>query len=104
FLVGADMTMRTDSRFLTQDRAAFLHTVRNSRLTSRTADVVDRLNPPILTLPVRDAAVQAALRGQSGLMQIEDSRGVPVFKAYGPVDLDSARWGVIAKMDQSEAM
>ena len=46
----------------------------------------------------------AALRGQSGLMEVEDYRGVDVLMAYGPVDLDSLRWGVIAKIDRSEAL
>lgn len=104
YLLGADMTMRTDSRFLIQDRAAFLETIRNSRLTSRTADVIDRLNTTIMTVPVRHAAAQAALNGQSGVMQLPDYRGVESLVAYGPVDLDSLRWGVIAKMDQAEAM
>ena len=37
-------------------------------------------------------------------MEVEDYRGVDVLMAYGPVDLDSLRWGVIAKIDRSEAM
>ena len=37
-------------------------------------------------------------------MAVEDYRGVEALMAYGPLDLDSLRWGVIAKIDQSEAM
>ena len=104
YLLGPDQTMRTDSRFLIEDPKAFIETLRQSRLTSRTADAVERLNTTILTVPVRHEAAHAALRGQSGLMAIEDYRGVDALMAYGPVDLDSLRWGVIAKIDRSEAM
>jgi class 3 adenylate cyclase len=104
YLLGPDQTMRTDSRFLIEDPKAFIQTLRQSRLTTRTADAVERLNTTILTLPVRHDAAVAALRGQTGLMAIEDYRGVDVLMAYGPVDLDSLRWGVIAKIDRSEAM
>ncbi|MGZ6161745.1 MAG: adenylate/guanylate cyclase domain-containing protein [Myxococcaceae bacterium] len=104
YLLGGDGTMRTDSRFLLEDRAAFLETLRHSTLTTRTAETVERLNTTILTVPVRHAAAQAALRGQSGVMELDDYRGVPVFMAYGPVDLDSVRWAVIAKIDRGEAM
>ena len=104
YLLGPDMTMRTDSRFLLQDRAGFLDTLRHSALTSRTAEAVERLNTTILTVPVRHAAAEAAMHGQSGIMDLDDYRGVPVFMAYGPVDLDSVRWAVIAKVDRSEAM
>jgi|SRR5688572_3843077 len=104
YLLGPDQTMRSDSRFLIEDPKAFIETLRRSRLTSRTADAVERLQTTILTVPVKHEAAQAALRGQNGLMTVEDYRGVDVLMAYGPVDLDSVRWGVIAKIDQSEAM
>ena len=104
YLLGPDQTMRTESRFLLEDKAAFVQTLRRSTLTERTADTVDRLGTTILTVPVRHEAARAALRGQSGLMQIDDYRGVPVLMAYGPVDLDSVRWALIAKMDRGEAM
>jgi class 3 adenylate cyclase len=104
YLLGPDQTMRTDSRFLIEDPKAFIATLRQSRLTSRTVDAVERLNTTTLTVPVSHEAATAALRGQSGLMEVEDYRGVPVLMAYGPLDLDSLRWGVIAKIDRTEAM
>ncbi|MCM3873048.1 MAG: HAMP domain-containing protein [Pyrinomonadaceae bacterium] len=104
YLLGPDKTMRTDSRFLIEDRAAFLATLRKSHLTARTVDTVERLNTTILTIPVQHEAAELALRGQTGIKQLNDYRGVPVFLAYGSVDLDSLRWGVIAKIDEAEAM
>ena len=105
YLLGPDMTMRTDSRFLIEDPTAFFAALRRSTLTTRTADTIERLNTTILTMPVKHAAARAALRGQSGLMEVDDGyRGVPVLMAYGPVDLDSLRWGVIARVDKTEAM
>jgi class 3 adenylate cyclase len=104
YLLGPDQTMRTDSRFLIEDRAAFLQTLRRSTLTSRTVDTVDKLNTTILTVPVKHQAAAAALRGERGVTALEDYRGVSVLTAYGPVDLDSLRWGIIAKIDEAEAL
>ena len=104
YLLGPDQTMRSNSRFLIENPKAFVETLRRSRLTSRTADAVERLHTTILTVPVTHAAGLAALRGQSGLMATEDYRGVDALVAYGPVDLDSLRWAVIAKIDRQEAM
>jgi HAMP domain-containing protein len=104
YLVGPDHTMRNDSRFLIEDRAAFLATLRRSGLTSRTVDTVEKLGTTILVVPVEDDAARAALRGESGLMAISGYRGIPALMAYGPVDLDSLRWGVVAKIDVAEAM
>jgi class 3 adenylate cyclase len=104
FLLGPDQTMRSNSRFLIEDPKGFIETLRRSRLTTRTADAVERLQTTILTVPVTDDAGRAALRGQTGLMAVEGYRGVEALMAYGPVDLDSLRWGVIAKIDRQEAM
>ena len=104
YLLGPDSTMRTDSRFLIEDRAAFLATLRRSTLTSRTVDTVEKLGTTILTVPVKHEAGEAALRGETGMKELLDYRGVPVLIAYGPVDLDSLRWAVMAKMDVAEAM
>ena len=104
YLVGPDRTMRNDSRFLIEDRPAFLATLRHSSLTTHTIDAIDRLGTTILTVPLEDDAAKAALRGESGLTAISGYRGIPALMAYGPVDLDSLRWGVIAKIDEAEAM
>ena len=84
YLLGPDQTMRSDSRFLIEDRAAFLQTLRRSALTSRAVDTVDKLNTTILSVPVKHDAAAAALRGETGLKYVNDYRGVPVLIAYGP--------------------
>ena len=68
YLVGPDLTMRNDSRFLIEDRAAFLATLRRSRLTTRTVDTIEKLGTTIMVVPLDDDAAKAALRGESGLI------------------------------------
>jgi class 3 adenylate cyclase len=104
YLLGPDQTMRNDSRFLIQDQAAFIQSLRQSTLTSSAVDKIEKLGTTILTIPVRHEAAVAALRGETGLKRVNDYRGVPVLIAYGPVDLDSVRWAVMAKIDEAEAM
>jgi class 3 adenylate cyclase len=104
YLLGPDQTMRSDSRFLIEDQAAFIQSLRHSTLTSGAVDKVEKLGTTILTVPVKHEAAVAALKGETGLKRVNDYRGVPVLMAYGPVDLDSVRWAVIAKIDEAEAM
>jgi class 3 adenylate cyclase len=104
YLLGPDSTMRNDSRFLIEDKDAFIQTLRHSTLTSGAVDKVEKLGTTILTVPVKHEAAAAALRGETGLQRVNDYRGVPVLIAYGPVDLDSVRWAVMAKIDEAEAM
>ena len=74
YLLGPDQTMRTDSRFLIEDPKAFLATLRQSKLTSRTADAVERLNTTILTVPVDN---EAARRGAARAERSDGDRGLP---------------------------
>ncbi len=104
YLVGPDLTMRTDSRFVREDAKAFVKALRSSPLTTRTVDAVERLGTTVLTVPVDHAGVRAALNGESGVIETEDYRGAPVLAAYGPMDLDSLRWAVISEIDRAEAL
>ena len=103
YLVGPDLTMRSRSRFMVEDREAFIKQLRNSPLPTATVDQIERQGNVINQLPVRSQAAEESIRGREGLALIEDYRGVPVLSSYGPLDLDSLRWGVIAEMDVDEA-
>ena len=104
YLVGPDLTMRTDSRFVREDAKAFVKDLRTSPLTTHTVDAVERLGTTVLTVKVDHDGTRAALDGESGVIETEDYRGAPVFAAYGPMDLDSLRWGVISEIDRAEAL
>ena len=68
-------------------------------------DQIERFGTAVLLAPQAGEAAEAALTGRSGVDADDvDYRGEPVFTAYGPVDLDSLRWAVIAQVDQKEAL
>lgn len=103
YLVGPDLTMRSRSRFMVEDREAFIASLRRSSLPTATVDQIERQGNVINQLPVRTRAAEEAIRGRDGLAIIDDYRGVSVLSSYGPLDLDTLRWGVIAEMDVDEA-
>jgi class 3 adenylate cyclase len=57
----------------------------------------------LCALPVDSPSAADALNGQSGIMETTDYRGEKVLSAYGPLELDSLRWAVLAEMDLAEA-
>jgi methyl-accepting chemotaxis protein len=77
YLVGADLLMRSDSRF--SDESTTLKT------------------------RVDTATVHLALEGQEGFQITDDYRGIPVYSAYGPVEFEGVRWAVLAEIDVAEA-
>lgn len=78
YLVGNGNLMRSDSRFETEST--------------------------ILQRRVETEPVDAALAGQSGIMETQDYRGVDVLSAYAPVEFLGTRWAILAEQDMAEAM
>lgn len=60
YLVGPDLTMRTDSRFVREDAKAFVKDLRTSPLTTHTVDAVERLGTTVLTVKVDHEGTRAA--------------------------------------------
>ena len=88
FLIGQDMLMKTDSRFVKEIQD----------------EKVQKLGTTIGVFKVDSEAVKKVLQGQSGVMLSTDYRGVRILNSYTPVDFFGENWGVIVKMDENEAL
>jgi methyl-accepting chemotaxis protein len=88
FLVGQDMFMKTDSRFVDD--------IEN--------DLVQKFKTTIGIFKVDYEPVKRVLKGESGSMMVTDHRGVEILTSYIPINFFGAKWGVIVKMDKDEAL
>ena len=103
YLVGPDGTMRSRSRFMYADPKKFVGALRQSNVPTSVVNQIERQGSVICVLPIDSPAAEAALRGQSGIMETTDYRGEKVLSAYGPLELNSLRWAVLAEVDLAEA-
>jgi len=103
YVVGPDFTMRSRSRFMAEDPKSFVAGLRKSPVSMSVVDQIERQNTVLNQLPVKTFSTEQALLGQEGITTTNDYRGLPVLSSYGPIDLNSLRWAVIAEMDVAEA-
>jgi class 3 adenylate cyclase len=103
YLVGGDGTLRSDSRFMHEDPQGFMQNLRQSNIPSQIVDQIASQGTPICALPVDSTSVKAALLGQAGIAKTIGYRGEPVLSAYGPLEMGTIRWAVIAEIDADEA-
>ena len=103
YVVGPDKTLRSRSRFMRTDPKGFYESLRDAGVNAKTIAAIERQGSAMNLLSVTTPGVERALRGQSGLEVTTDYRGKRVLSAYGPLELDSVRWAVIADMDEEEA-
>ncbi len=81
----------------------FLKILHNNGIADTVIGQMERQHNSLLALPVRNLAVERALKGGHGVDMMRDYRNVLVLSAYGPIDFESIRWAIIADMDVAEA-
>ena len=101
YLVGSDGTLRNESRFLMEDKNAYLETIRRKGISA--ARDIELKNTSISLQPVNTPGVTEALRGINSFDIFEDYRGVPVLSAYGPVKVPNQVWAIMSEVDEEEA-
>ncbi|MEY4698020.1 MAG: hypothetical protein RIT14_2448 [Pseudomonadota bacterium] len=104
YLVGHDGYARSDSRFLVEDKPAYLAMLRDIGTPEDQRAAVEASGHSILNQHYATLAVDRALGGESGTDLIDDYRGVEVLSAYAPIDFGGQRWAIIAEKDAAEAL
>lgn len=103
YLVGEDLTLRSQSRFLVEDKPAYLAALKNTGVSQVVLDKISDKNTSISLQKVDSESAQKAVAGKSGYHIINDYRNVPVLSAYTPVNIPGVKWGLIAEIDEAEA-
>lgn len=103
YLVGEDLSMRSASRFLIEDKSGYLDLMRDIGYDQKTVELIDRKDTSILLQKVETDASKAVVSGQTATRIIEDYRGVPVLSSYKPLDINGLNWGIISEIDEAEA-
>ncbi len=104
YLVGADLRMRSTSRFLLEDRAGYLQAMRQSGMNERTLALIEAKDTTIGLQQVDSKSVRAALDGERGITHLIDYRGVDVLSFYEPLEILGNRWALIGEIDAAEAL
>ena len=88
----------------------FLNVLKASGATAQSINRLRQAGTAILNLRVSSEAAQQVLAGKTDTIFQNDYRGVPTIASFTPVELENmigsekGRWGLVSKMDISEAM
>ncbi|MEY4338624.1 MAG: hypothetical protein RLZ14_474 [Actinomycetota bacterium] len=104
YLVGPDLTARTDSRFLIEDKAKYLSMLQQQEVDQAVIDAIDSSGHSILSQSIETRAVHEALDGATGTVTLPDYRGVETMTAYTPVNVGGQRWALMVQKDVDEAL
>jgi len=102
YLVGEDFTVRSQPRFLEEDKERYLQMIAEVGLPKLTVERIASLDSAIGLQEVRTKASSAALSGATGTKIINDYRGVEALSAFAPLAIQQVNWAILSEMDVTE--
>ena len=102
YLVGSDNLLRSQSRFLIEDKNGYLAAM-ESQTDKATLAKINATESAIGLQTVNNISTQQATAGKSGVSYLEDYRGEPVISAYTPIKVLGHTWALLSEIDQKEA-
>lgn len=103
YLVGPDFLVRSSGRSFFENPAAYFAELKAGGASDADIAAIGRYGSPILHQHADTLATRAAIGGVDGTGQLADYRGVPTLASWGPVRVSGVTWGIVAKIDSSEA-
>jgi methyl-accepting chemotaxis protein len=103
YLVGADFTMRSNGRFLLEDKKSYLNLMNKIGLPAKTITTMDVKETSIGLQPIETKGTEAALAGETGFAIFPDYRNVDVLSAYKPLEIAGLHWALMSEIDAEEA-
>ncbi|UCC25867.1 MAG: HAMP domain-containing protein [Gemmatimonadales bacterium] len=104
YLVGPDETLRTESRFLIEEREGYLAAIRAAGIDETVVRSIEAQESAVGLQPARTEGVSRALAGETGESRFRDYRDVEVFSAFRPLDIQDLNWVIMSEIDVAEAM
>lgn len=104
YLVGNDLRMRSNSRFLIEDKNLFLKFLKKNELNSTKINLIDKMNTTILQIEINSVeAKESILSKKTDCKIVNDYRNVTVLSAYAPLNIPGVNWSIVCQMDEKEA-
>ncbi len=103
YLVGSDYKMRSNSRFVYENKENYIKTLEAVGIDKAITKKIASSGRTVLLQPVETVAAKAALKGETGIQTITNYQGHEVLSAYQPVKIADLDWAVIAEIDKDEA-
>lgn len=103
YLVGEDFTLRSQSRFLLEDRERYLSMIVSNGTAKEVAARIARFDSSIGLQEVRTEGTRAAISGESGTAIFADYRGELVLSSYRRLQLPDQTWAIMSEIDAAEA-
>ncbi len=102
YIIGEDFLLRNQSRFLIEDSEPYFQALEDSGVSILTIARIKNLNSTVGLQEVHTEGTVLALAGETGTAVFPDYRGISVFSAYTPLDIEGVNWVIMSELDEAE--
>lgn len=103
YLVGSDYIARSMSRFLIEDKDAYIKLMQEVGIDSNTLASMNAKDSNIGLQKIVTKGTESAIAGNIGFDIFDDYRGVSVLSAYTPLKVPGLNWVLMSEIDEEEA-
>ena len=103
YMVGSDLTLKNESRFLIEDPSGYLAQMKNLGMEQNLPREIEKSGSVIRRQKVDTTASQMALKGQTASLVIKDYRNISVLSAFKPLAIKDVDWAILSEIDEAEA-
>ena len=103
YIVGADRTLRTDTRAWLQDPDDYLSRHLKQYDDPDATKLIEIVGSPVLVQAVDNDAVTESLDGNQFTGTVQNYLGTKTLAASGPAAVDGVTWAVVVEIDRSES-
>ncbi len=104
YLIGHDLAMRSQSRFLIEDKEGYNALMKELDTDQGVLDKISAKDSTILLQKVDTKGTRAAIAGNTNVEIFNDYRNIPVLSAYSPVNIEDVDWVIMSEIDEEEAL
>lgn len=103
YLVGQDFKMRSNGRFLLEDKENYLQLMQDIGMPNNDIEIMRNKSTSIGLQTVKTKGTEHALKGESGFDIFPDYRGITVLSAYKTISVGGLEWAIMSEIDEAEA-
>lgn len=103
YLVGPDMTLRSNPRQLIADKAAYLESLQKLNVDASVRRTIELQSSAIARVQSENPSIKTALAGDSGAALVNTATGLSELVAYTPLKFKTLNWAIVSSIDADEA-
>ncbi len=103
YLVGPDMTLRSNPRQLIAEKAAYLESLQKLNVDASVRRTIELQSSAIARVQSENPSIKTALAGDSGAALVNTATGLSELVAYTPLKFKTLNWAIVSSIDADEA-